>query len=185
MARKKSKGRGIPRTQIQRTSNAETIPASRLPEEIASHLAEEHYNILRLHYRERLRQCRMVSTVTLALLSLGILIILIGIILFFTDHTSSGIITTASGVISDIITGIIFKFNKDSNDRLDVIAQNMSYFERVRTSEVLLNKITDVERRNQLIDDLIRSMLQMTSSDIDDIEQEQPSESINASDEAY
>ena len=171
MARKKRR-RNTPGNPSQSTQLVKIGRDKRL-EQIASNLAQEHYEILGSHYKERLRQSRMVSNVTVFLLVIGVLIVFIGIALLLKNDITSGIVTTSSGIISDIIIGVIFKFNKDSNDRLDITAEDMGYFERVRTSEVLMDKITDPDRKDILIDDLIRSMLTVDTSIGDKNEQKQ------------
>jgi hypothetical protein len=44
-------------------------------------------------------------------------------------YITAGIVTSASGVISNFISAILFKFSRDANDRLDKIKTNLAKME--------------------------------------------------------
>jgi hypothetical protein len=53
----------------------------------------------------------------------GTLIVLVGTVLLYRSQTTQGIVTAGAGVVSNIISVLVFRLNRDANDRLDRIAE--------------------------------------------------------------
>ena len=106
---------------------------------------------------ERLRQARTSFNVAISLAVVGILIIFIAIIfIFIINNISIGIISSSAGVIAEIIGAILFKINKDTNDRLDTINKDLLVLERARASSELLNLVSDQNEKDRIIKEMIR-----------------------------
>ena len=71
--------------------------------------------------QERLRQARLSFNLALTVTAICFLITVMGAGLLLSDKFSSGTITTAVGLVSSLGC---FKLAKDSNDRLDQIADS-------------------------------------------------------------
>jgi hypothetical protein len=73
--------------------------------------------------RERLRQASWSFNAALALVIIGTLIVLVGTVLLYRNQTTQGIVTAGAGAVSNIISVLVFRLNRDANDRLDRIAE--------------------------------------------------------------
>ena len=74
--------------------------------------------------------------------------------LFYLDKISAGIISTSVGAISEVTSVILFKLNKDSNDRLDETAKDLSILERLRIGIYYIDQIKDFSKRDEAIQQL-------------------------------
>jgi hypothetical protein len=109
-------------------------------------------------YQERLNQARITFAVALTALVLGILLVFIGIILTFTNSLPIGIITTISSVAVEIVSALAFKFNGDTNNRLDRLNKELNIIEQTSLSMEYINQITEPKVRNKAIADLIKRL---------------------------
>lgn len=104
--------------------------------------------------QERLRQARATFNFALIFTIIGVILIFFGIMLFYLDKISAGIISTSVGAISEVTSVILFKLNKDSNDRLDETAKDLSILERLRIGIYYIDQIKDFSKRDEAIQQL-------------------------------
>lgn len=81
---------------------------------------ERFLNALR---QERLRQASWSFNAALVFVIVGTLIVLVGTVLLYRGQTTQGIVSAAAGAVSNIVSVLVFRLNRDANDRLDRIAQ--------------------------------------------------------------
>lgn len=90
------------------------------------------YDFLDRRRRERLRQARITFNTAVSLVLLGTLIILAGVVLLFVERTTAGVLSAAVGAVSNITSALLFKLNRDANDRLDKITVELGRLEGIR-----------------------------------------------------
>ncbi len=106
---------------------------------------------------ERIRQAKLAFNTALILMIMGVVIIFVGIgILLAGGSLESGIITVASGTVSEIISAIVFKFNKETNNRLDEIRKELARIEMAKVGLSIAKEISDLEKRDLAIADLTK-----------------------------
>lgn len=77
-----------------------------------------------------MRQAKLSFNVAIGLMVIGVLIVFIGIaLLYFKEGFESGLITIGGGAVSEIISVIVFSFNKETNNRLDELRKDLSTIE--------------------------------------------------------
>ncbi len=118
-------------------------------------------------HRERLNQARAAFVITLVTLTLGILLVFIGIVCIYTINLAAGTVTAIAGTVVNIISALAFRFYKETNDRLDDEARGISTLDRISVGmHFIICYISDTEKKDQAIDDLTR-YLYTFPSDLD------------------
>lgn len=125
-----------------------TLP-SELSEKIEADFTDVAYENLKDIQEERLRQARTSFNAALILMVIGILIIFAGIILVFLEKTSSGIITLIVGAVTNAISALTFRFNKEANDRLDQVNHDLKIIEKTRWASKMIDDIDDPKMKNK------------------------------------
>jgi hypothetical protein len=106
---------------------------------------------------ERMRQAKLSFNAALVLMCLGVLIIFVGIgFLWFKGEINRGAITVAGGAITQIISALVFRFNKETNNRLEVIRKELSSIETARVGLSMAKQINDLEKRDNAIVELTK-----------------------------
>jgi hypothetical protein len=108
--------------------------------------------------KERLAQARTSFAVAIAALILGISLVLIGIILVFTVGLPVGIVTSASSIVTDIVSGLAFTFYREANNRLDENAKEMNVLDKASIAMDFISRITDIEKKDKAIEDLAKNL---------------------------
>lgn len=104
---------------------------------------------------ERMRQAKLAFNAALSLMIIGVLIIFAGIgLLWIKDSFESGLITVAVGAVSEIISLLVFKFNKETNNRLDDLRKDLSVIETARVGLSIAKQIENQEKRDHAISEL-------------------------------
>ena len=104
---------------------------------------------------ERMRQAKLAFNAALSLMVIGVLIVFFGIaLLWIKDSFESGLITVAVGAVSEIISLLVFKFNKETNNRLDELRKDLSVIETARVGLSIAKQIEDQEKRDHAISEL-------------------------------
>ncbi len=94
---------------------------------------------LDLHRRERIRQAKITFNSALALSILGVLIIFVGIVFILIRNAALvGSVTASVGAVTEVVSAILFRFNKETNDRLDEIGRNVQVIEAAQMSMSLI-----------------------------------------------
>lgn len=69
-----------------------------------------------------------------------------------------GIVTTISGALANFIGVGILRFNKEANDRLDIITSELNLYDRTTIVMQYIEHISDPKERNEAIRDLIKQL---------------------------
>lgn len=108
---------------------------------------------------ERMRQARLAFNVALSLMLIGVIIIFTGIaLLWIKPDLAQGAVTVAAGAIVEIVSGLVFSFNKDANNRLEEVRKELSAIETARVGLSMAKQITDLEKRDNAIADLTKKV---------------------------
>jgi len=119
---------------------------------------------LQRQMQERLYQARATFAVALAALLLGILLIFVGVILAFTINLSIGVITTTSSVIVEIVSALAFKFNGDTNSRLDSLYRDLYVVKQTSLSIEYIEQLQEIYLRIDGVADLVKRLHASSSS---------------------
>src|SRR5215218_9146665 len=108
---------------------------------------------------ERMRQARMTFNAALALSVLGVLLIFGGVaLLLFRDAVSAAALTSGVGAVTEVFSAVLFKFNSDTNNRLDVIGRDLSFLDATKVALDATSKIGDPATRDAAVRDVLRSL---------------------------
>jgi hypothetical protein len=69
--------------------------------------------------------------VALGLSIIGILIIILGVVLVYLQTIKTGILSSVVGALTEVIAVLLYKLNKDANDRLDDVRRDYEYANRL------------------------------------------------------
>jgi hypothetical protein len=115
-------------------------------------------NQLEMRRRERIQQTNITYYVSLVCLILSVLFVFIGIILIFISKLPGAELTTISSVVASIVSGLIFVFNKETNDREYEELKGMKTLEKSYDAMGYISYIDDAKIRNELMSDLVRKI---------------------------
>jgi hypothetical protein len=107
---------------------------------------------------ERLRQARQAFNAALVLMIVGVLVIFIGVGLLLAGGLTAGTVTAGLGVVCEIASLLLFNFYRETNNRLDAIARDLTLLEVARTGVFLIEKVTDPTKRDEAIIEIVRSL---------------------------
>jgi Putative DNA-binding domain len=108
--------------------------------------------------RERRQQARITFFAALVTLVLAILFVFIGVVLIYAGKLQAGVVTSVSSIVSGIVSGLAFAFNKQANDRLDETAKELVVLERTHTAMEYISYIKDVKLRDEALSDLAKNI---------------------------
>ena len=111
--------------------------------------------------QEVFTQARTSSIVAVSLLSVGTLLVFAGIICAYTINLNAGVITIAASAVIDVIGAIVFRYNNQTNSRLDAAARELTTIEKATTAMYLIGYISDAEKRDQAIVELVQQLSAM------------------------
>ncbi len=129
--------------------------AAEIANEAAIEALDETYQSTAGIVSERMRQAKTAFNVAIALMVIGVLIIFLGVALFYLKESiESGSITVGVGAVSEVLSVIVFGFNKETNNRLDELRKDMSVIEMARVGLTIAKEIEDQEKRDHAISEL-------------------------------
>lgn len=109
----------------------------------------------------QLNECRWQKRITflvaLTFLIIAIMLVAIGIFLIYFGHLQGGVLSTASSILSAIVSGLAFTFNKQTNDRNDIFFKELVTLEKSYAVMECIPLITDIKMRNETLRDLIKT----------------------------
>lgn len=108
--------------------------------------------------QERLKQARLTFYLSIYSLIFGVIVVLIGIVLLFTINVSVGTVTSAIGLMSNFISLLIFKLNKESNDRLDLLSDKLAIFDKTALTLQVLKQFTDTKVKDKALKIIIADL---------------------------
>lgn len=109
----------------------------------AIHAIDAAYKFLNARRSERLRQARITFNAAMTLVLLGTIILLGGVVLLFLQRTTTGILSAAVGAVSNISSALLFRLNRDANDRLDKVEVGIETLEAASRKLALLSPSPD------------------------------------------
>lgn len=140
--------------QERQTKDVKEIEAQ-LATDAAISVLDSTYASTSLIRDERMRQAKLAFNSALSLVVIGVLIIFIGVgLLWFNGSVEAGSITVAIGAITEIISVLLFKFNKEANQRLDDVRKELSSIETAKIGLSLAKEINNLEKRDEAIANL-------------------------------
>lgn len=106
------------------------------------------------HIEENIIKARSDSSrffkLTLIAVSAGFLLITIGIILLFSQTTNKGIITTASGILIEIVGSLFFTKDKDLRSDIEMYHRYLQQTKRISTMTELAETIHDPKAKDEV-----------------------------------
>ncbi|WP_018417410.1 TRADD-N-associated membrane domain-containing protein [Teredinibacter turnerae] len=128
---------------------------SEIATEAAIEALDETYHSTAGIVSERMRQAKLAFNVAISLMVVGVVIVFAGIgLLWVKESFESGLITVAVGAVSEIISLLVFKFNSETNNRLDVLRKDLSIIETARVGLSIAKQIENQEKRDHAISQL-------------------------------
>ncbi|WP_045827116.1 TRADD-N-associated membrane domain-containing protein [Teredinibacter turnerae] len=128
---------------------------SEIATEAAIEALDETYQSTAGIVSERMRQAKLAFNVAISLMVVGVVIVFAGIgLLWAKESFESGLITVAVGAVSEIISLLVFKFNSETNNRLDVLRKDLSIIETARVGLSIAKQIENQEKRDHAISQL-------------------------------
>lgn len=128
---------------------------SEIATEAAIEALDETYQSTSGILSERMRQAKLAFNAALSLMVVGVVIVFVGVgLLWVKDSFESGLITVAVGAISEVVSLLVFKFNNETNNRLDIVRKDLSKIETARVGLSIAKQIEDQEKRDHAISQL-------------------------------
>ncbi|WP_025573002.1 TRADD-N-associated membrane domain-containing protein [Vibrio parahaemolyticus] len=128
---------------------------SKIVNEAAIEALDETYMFTAGIAAERMRQAKAAFNIALTLMIVGVLIIFAGVaLLYFKEGIEQGLITVVVGAVSEILSVIVFGFNRETNNRLDDLRKDMSVLETARVGLSFAKQIENQEKRDNAISEL-------------------------------
>lgn len=128
---------------------------SEIATEAAIEALDETYQSTSGILAERMRQSKLAFNAALSLMIVGVVIVFSGIgMLWIQDSFEPGLITVAVGAVSEVASLLVFKFNNDTNNRLDILRKDLSIIETARVGLSIAKQIEDQEKRDHAISQL-------------------------------
>lgn len=129
--------------------------AEKIANEAAIEALDETYQSTANIASERMRQAKTAFNVAIALMVIGVLIIFLGVgLLYLKEGLQSGLITIGAGAILEILSVVVFGFNKETNNRLDELRKDMSVIDTARVGLSIAKQIENQEKRDDAISEL-------------------------------
>lgn len=107
--------------------------------------------------KERTQQTNISYYASLVCLILGVLLVFIGVILIFVGKIEGGILTTISSVVSSVVSGLAFVFNKQTNNAEHEEVKELKNIERVYNAMGIISCVTEVKIRDELMQKLVET----------------------------
>ena len=104
---------------------------------------DQGHRFLEQRRQERLRQARITFNAAITLVLVGTGIILLGVLLLFLRRATEGGLSAGVGAVSNIASALLFRLNRDANDRLDKIAVHVGALEGARRTLARLDPQRD------------------------------------------
>ena len=128
---------------------------SEIATEAAIEALDETYQSTSGILSERMRQAKLAFNAALSLMVVGVVIVFVGVgLLWVKDSFESGLITVAVGAISEVVSLLVFKFNNETNNRLDILRKDLSKIETARVGLSIAKQIEDQEKQDHAISQL-------------------------------
>jgi hypothetical protein len=90
---------------------------------------------------------------------LGVLLIFGGVaLLLFRDAISAAALTAGVGAVTEVLSAVLFKFNADTNNRLDMIGRDLGSLNTARVALDATSKIEDPATRDATVRDVLRNL---------------------------
>ncbi len=105
-------------------------------------------------------QKRLTFIVAFVFLIITLVLVSTGILLIFTSYLQVGVVTTVASILSGIVSGLAFTFNKQANDRNDKFYKDMIALEKYYATVQCIPLINDKQMMNETLRDFIKTNYQ-------------------------
>jgi hypothetical protein len=107
---------------------------------------------------ERIRQARTSFNAALFLAIIGVLLIFVGALLVIAGIETAGVLTAVASAVPQAMAVLLFRLNKQANDRLDKVNNDLERLGRFRLTMDLVDSISDARSKDRAIGQAIRSL---------------------------
>jgi len=107
---------------------------------------------------ERIRQARASFNAALSLAILGLLLVFGGVALVLSDVVTAGILASIASAVTESVALLLFRLNKQANDRLDKVNGDLARLSRFRLTMDLVDSISDSRSRDRAVTQALRSL---------------------------
>ena len=148
-------------TQIESESDIKTIEGILVDEEkrlprvesqpIVADIFKLSYHTTKKIRDERLRQARITFNWAVILTIIAVVVIFCGVVLLYWGKITSGVVSTSVGAVTEVIGVVLFKLNRDANNRLDEVGKTLANFEKAQLGMSLIDKMVDESKKDEAI----------------------------------
>lgn len=110
-------------------------------------------------FNENLRSARQHITFSLIAASLGFLIVLGGVVAMMLGYSQAGIVTSAAGIVSELVSVLFFNQAKHFGQHLDSTLNRLLEIEGFFRAFAIAEQIPNVELRDHLFEAIVMRML--------------------------
>ncbi|MGN9805606.1 TRADD-N-associated membrane domain-containing protein [Micromonospora sp. L32] len=107
---------------------------------------------------ERIRQARASFNAALSLAIVGVLLVFAGVGLVLTDVVTAGVLASIASAVTESAALLLFRLNKQANDRLDRVNADLARLSRFRLTMNLVDSISDARSRDRAVAQALRSL---------------------------
>ncbi|MCC6187634.1 MAG: hypothetical protein IT318_01260 [Anaerolineales bacterium] len=113
----------------------------------------------RQYYIETLSAARQRAKFSLIAASVGFVIVLIGIVAMMFGFAAAGLVTSASGILSEVVALLFFREARQATDRLDRSLERLLESEGFFRAFVIADQIPEAETRNRVIEAIVMRII--------------------------
>lgn len=107
---------------------------------------------------ERLRQAKRSFNLAMTLASLGVILVFFTAAATVWGSASSAVISSVSAGISEIVAVLLFRLNKQTNDRLDELQEDTASISKLRITMSVIEGIADQRTRERATLQALRTL---------------------------
>jgi hypothetical protein len=120
--------------------------------------------------QERVSQAHWSYACALTLAVAGCLLMFIAVGFFVFGSIAAGALTIAGGAISEVVGKMLFRLNRESNDRLTNTEKDLVNRERAQLSGVYASKILDPSTRDKTLTEITRGLNKEASHESEELQ---------------
>ena len=107
---------------------------------------------------ERIRQARTSFNAALSMAIAGLLFVFAGVALVLADIVTAGVLASVASAVTESAALLLFRLNKQANDRLDKVNGDLARLSRFQLTMDLLDSISDARSRDRAVTQALRSL---------------------------
>lgn len=110
-------------------------------------------------FDENLRSARQYTTLSLIAASLGFLVVLGGVVAMMIGYSQAGIVTSAAGIVTELVSVLFFNQAKHFGQRLDNTLDRLLEVEGYFRAFAITEQIPNAEIRDHLLEAIVMKMV--------------------------